>query len=162
MMKFLAAAVLAALLTNSFASAQSTPPPPPPTSFSEPMTLGLEARGTDQTGRESVHAASCEAALAAITAPSNEMDARLARLVAEMNEASEGETIDRMAAVITELVAQREAMQRAFLVALPVATGHAFEHLARGMLSGASASMATCPVLSGERKVPPERSDEGR
>ena len=72
------------------------------------------------------------------------MDDRLASLVREMNNARGSAKVDRMAAVINELVAQRQQMRDAMEKMMPQMMSHMMGHMQSGMHS-----MANCPMMSG-------------
>lgn len=71
-----------------------------------------------------------------------EMDATLQALVGEMNRAEGSAKIDKMAAVIAELVAQRGAMQKQMAEMQPEMMHHMMEHM-----QSAKDSMAGCPMM---------------
>ena len=69
-------------------------------------------------------------------------DQRLDGLVAKMNTASGMEKITATAAVVTEMVAQRRAMQDGIMKMEQGMMGHMMEHMQAG-----AASMAMCPMM---------------
>jgi hypothetical protein len=71
-----------------------------------------------------------------------EMDAKLQTLVGEMNGAQGSAKIDKMAAVITEIVAQRAAMQKQMAELQPEMMHHMMEHMQSG-----KGSMTGCPMM---------------
>ena len=87
------------------------------------------------------------------------MDERLAALVAEMNKARGSAKVDRMAAVINEMVAQRKQMRDEMAAMMPRMMSHMMQHMQDGMTSAAH-SMSNCPMMSnaGEKAqaAPPE------
>jgi hypothetical protein len=72
-----------------------------------------------------------------------DMDAKLNTLVDEMNKAKGSKKVDRMAAVINELVAQRGMMAKEMMQMQPAMMEHMMEH----MQSGMAKSMADCPMM---------------
>ena len=75
------------------------------------------------------------------------MDERLAALVTEMNKAKGSAKVDRMAAVIDEMVAQRKQMRDEMARMMPQMMSHMMQHMQSGMMSGTE-SMAHCPMMS--------------
>jgi UDP-N-acetylglucosamine:LPS N-acetylglucosamine transferase len=76
-----------------------------------------------------------------------QMDERLDSLVAEMNKARGSAKVDRMAAVITELVAQRTQMRDQMMTMMPAMMEHMQHHMAEGMMQNMSSSMENCPMM---------------
>jgi hypothetical protein len=76
-----------------------------------------------------------------------QMDERLDNLVAEMNKAKGSAKVDRMAAVITELVAQRTQMRDQMMTMMPAMMEHMQHHMAEGMMHNLSSSMENCPMM---------------
>lgn len=72
-----------------------------------------------------------------------EMDAKLQSLVDGMNNAKGSAKVDRMAAVLTELVAQRATMRKQMEEMQPKMMEHMMQH----MQSGAMKEMAACPMM---------------
>ena len=79
-----------------------------------------------------------------------EMNAKLQTLVDEMNKAKGSARIDKTAAVINELVAQRAMMQKQMMDMQPKMMEHMMEHMMKGMAD----SMAGCPMMKGSEKAP--------
>ncbi|HYM59936.1 MAG TPA: hypothetical protein VEZ11_03470 [Thermoanaerobaculia bacterium] len=79
-------------------------------------------------------------------ASSKAMDDRLATLVTEMNKARGSAKVDRMAAVISELVAQRKQMREDMTAMMPQMMNHQMQHMQSGMMGGMQ-SMADCPMM---------------
>ncbi|HSP15649.1 MAG TPA: hypothetical protein VLV78_12935 [Thermoanaerobaculia bacterium] len=75
------------------------------------------------------------------------MDARLDELVAQMNKAKGSAKVDRMAAVITELVAQRGQMRDQMTTMMPAMMEHMQHHMAEGMMHSMASSMENCPMM---------------
>ena len=69
-------------------------------------------------------------------------DQRLDGLVAKMNAASGQEKIDATAAVVTELIAQRQTMRERMMSMHHSMMGHMAEHIQAG-----PQSMAMCPMM---------------
>lgn len=82
-----------------------------------------------------------------------EMDAKLQTLVDEMNKAKGSAKVDRMAAVITELVAQRSMMQKQMAEMQPKMMEHMMAHVQSAMVSAASTSMSGCPMMKQGEKT---------
>ena len=75
------------------------------------------------------------------------MDVSLDKLVAEMNAAKGSKKVDAMAAVISELVSQRKAARGMMMQMQPAMMAHMMRHMQMGMMQGAAASMADCPMM---------------
>ena len=85
-----------------------------------------------------------------------EMDAKLQKLVDEMNQAKGSAKVDRTAAVVTELVAQRSMMQKQMMEMHPKMMEHMMQHMKSGMMKGMADSMSGCPMMKrGEKAAPP-------
>ena len=74
-----------------------------------------------------------------------EMDSKMRMLVADMNQATGSAKVDKTAAVVTELVAQRSMMQKQMMEMHPKMMGHMQSHMKGG-------SMSSCPMMSGTTK----------
>jgi hypothetical protein len=72
-----------------------------------------------------------------------EMDARLDQLVAAMNQADGQAKVERMAAVVNELAAQRSQMRDHMAGMMPMM----MQHMGGHMQHGADAVMAECPMM---------------
>lgn len=90
---------------------------------------------------------SCDAMLKQLA----EMDAKLQGLVDVMNAATGPAKVDRMAAVINELVAQRTVMARQLIDLQLVTVRHMSEHLEIGE------SIDDCPIIKEGETAPPHR-----
>ncbi len=75
------------------------------------------------------------------------MDEQLDKLVADMNAARGSKKVDKMAAVIDELVAQRKEMRAQMQTMMPMMMQHMMQHMQAGMMKGMSDSMASCPMM---------------
>ena len=86
-----------------------------------------------------------------------EMDAKLQTLVDEMNKAKGSARIDKTAAVINEMVAQRAMMAKQMMDMQPKMMEHMMEHMKSGMMKGMADSMSSCPMMkeSGKAPTPP-------
>ena len=82
-----------------------------------------------------------------------EMDAKLQTLVDEMNKAKGSAKVDKTAAVITELVAQRAMMQKQTMDMHPKMMEHMKAHMQSGMMEGMASSMSGCPMMKGSEKA---------
>ncbi|MEO8216906.1 MAG: hypothetical protein ABI718_07480 [Acidobacteriota bacterium] len=78
------------------------------------------------------------------------MDAKVDQLVADMNAASGSKKVDRMAAVIGELVAQRKQMREQMQSMMPMMMQHMMQHMQAGMMKGMTDSMSSCPMMKKE------------
>lgn len=76
-----------------------------------------------------------------------EMDARLQQLVDQMNAARGSSKVDRMAAVLTEMVAQRKQMREQMAAMPPMMMQHMMQHLHHSMMKGMGEGMAGCPMM---------------
>ena len=92
----------------------------------------------------------CKTMMHDMQASSKAMDDKLQGLVDEMNQATGSAKIDRMAAVITEITAQRTQMRDQMMTMMPKMMGHMAEH----MKGSGSQSMADCPMMKGAEKTP--------
>jgi len=91
----------------------------------------------------------CEPMVQKMQSSSKAMDDRLQPLIDEMNKAKGAAKIDRMAAVINELVTQRKQMREQMMAMMPQMMGHMMQHMHSGMMSGMSHSMSGCPMMKG-------------
>lgn len=82
-----------------------------------------------------------------------EMDAKLQALVADMNKAKGSAKVDKTAAVVTELVAQRSMMQKQMMEMQPKMMSHMTQHMQSGMMKGMAESMSGCPMMKGSDKA---------
>lgn len=89
----------------------------------------------------------CEAMMEKMQSSSKAMDDRLQPLIDEMNKAKGSARVDRMAAVINELVTQRKQMREQMMAMMPQMMGHMMQHVQSGMMSGMSHSMSDCPMM---------------
>jgi len=78
----------------------------------------------------------------------NAMDAKLDGLVAEMNEATGSARVDKMAAVVNELVAQRSTMQEMMMSMQPMMMYHMTSHMESGTTEGMPKRMSDCPMMA--------------
>ncbi len=94
----------------------------------------------------------CEAMMkqhAAMQKQMAEMDAKLQSLVDDMNRTDGTAKVDKMAAVINELVAQRTTMRKQMAEMQPEMMHHMMEHM-----QGGKGSMADCPMMKQSGKKP--------
>lgn len=108
------------------------------------------AAGGDQPGP--MPSMDCNSMMKEMHGSSQAMDDRLQQLIDEMNKARGSAKVDRMAAVINELVTQRKQMREQMMTMMPKMMGHMSEHMKSGMMSGMSHSMAGCPMMKGAEK----------
>ena len=83
-----------------------------------------------------------------------EMDAKLQTLVDEMNKAKGSAKVDKTAAVVSELVAQRSMMQKQMMEMHPKMMEHMMAHMKSGVMKGMADSMSSCPMMKGGDKAP--------
>lgn len=83
-----------------------------------------------------------------------EMDAKVQALVADMNKARGSAKVDKTAAVVTELVAQRSMMQKHMTEMMPKMMSHMTQHMQSGMMKSMSDSMSGCPMMKGDDQTP--------
>ncbi len=86
----------------------------------------------------------------AMQAKTKAMEEQLDKLVADMNAARGSKKIDKMAAVIDELVAQRKQMRDHMQTMMPMMMQHMMQHMQSGMMKGMMDSMASCPMMKKE------------
>ena len=86
----------------------------------------------------------------AMQAKMKAMDEQLDKLVADMNAARGSKKVDKMAAVIDELVAQRKQMRDAMQSMMPMMMQHMTQHMQAGMIKGMMDSMSSCPMMKNE------------
>ncbi len=84
-----------------------------------------------------------------------EMDSKLQGLVDDMNKAKGSAKVDKTAAVINELVAQRSMMAKQMMDMQPKMMEHMMEHMKSGAMKGMADSMSGCPMMKGSAPVPP-------
>ena len=94
--------------------------------------------------------ADCEAMMQKMQGSSKPMDDRLQMLVDDMNRATGSAKVDRMAAVMNELVTQYKAMREHMTTMMPKMT----EHMAKHKETGGMQAMAGCPMMNGAEKAP--------
>lgn len=83
-----------------------------------------------------------------------EMDSKLQGLVDDMNKAKGSAKVDKTAAVINELVAQRSMMAKQMMDMQPKMMEHMMEHMKSGAMKGMADSMSSCPMMKGSEKAP--------
>lgn len=90
----------------------------------------------------------CQAMMDEMQASQKAMDDRLGALVDSMNKAKGSAKVDRMAAVINEMVVQRKQMRDDMAAMMPQMMNHMMQHMQAGMMSGMKSMMA-CPMMKG-------------
>ena len=115
-------------------TSSQTPMPMPP---GDSMQMPAPSATQDQ-----MPAMDCHAMMDKMKASAKVMDDRLAGLVSDMNKAKGSAKVDRMAAVINEMVAQRKQMRDDMAAMMP----HMMQHMQSGMMGGMK-SMAACPMM---------------
>jgi hypothetical protein len=103
------------------------------------------AKAKPASGMAADMPAKCQAMMAdheKMMAEMKAADQRLDDLVARMNAASGMEKVDATAAVVSEMVAQRKAMQDGMMKMQQGMMGHMMEHMQAG-----KDSMAMCPMM---------------
>lgn len=88
------------------------------------------------------------------------MDTKLEGLVADMNEAKGSSRVDKMAAVINELVAQRSAMIGDMMSMQPMMMKHMMGHMQSGMMKGMGEGMSGCPMMAGTDAADATKHDD--
>jgi hypothetical protein len=88
-----------------------------------------------------------------------QMDERLERLVTEMNSASGSARVDRMAAVINEMVSQRRAMHERMSSMMPKMMQHMSSHMGHAMMR-MHGEMAHCPMMKQEVETEEEDHEQ--
>jgi polyhydroxyalkanoate synthesis regulator phasin len=88
------------------------------------------------------------------------MNAKLQTLVDEMNKAKGSAKVDKTAAVLTELVAQRSMMQKQMMEMQPKMMEHMMSHMHGGMMKGMGDSMSGCPMHKAPEKAPAPPAEE--
>ncbi len=87
-----------------------------------------------------------------------EMNAKLQSLVDDMNRVKGSAKVDKIAAVINELVTQRAMMQKQMMDMQPAMMNHMMEHMKSGMMKGMTDSMSGCPMMK-EGEKPAQESE---
>lgn len=80
-----------------------------------------------------------------------DMDTKLNALVDAMNKAKGSAKIDKVAAVVNELVAQHSMMHKDMMAMQPEMMHHMMGHMQAGMAKGMAESMKDCPMMKGEK-----------
>jgi len=89
-----------------------------------------------------------------------EMNAKLDAMVADMNKAKGSAKVDKTAAVIAGLVAQRPKRQKHMAEMQPKMMEHMMKHMKSGMMKGMSDSMSGCPMMKdGEKGTAPPAAE---
>lgn len=88
-----------------------------------------------------------------------EMNARVQKLVDEMNRAKGSAKVDKTAAVVTELVAQRAMMQKEMMEMQPKMMEHMQEHMRHGMMKAMADAMSGCPMMKHDSAATPPAAE---
>ncbi|MGZ8733426.1 MAG: hypothetical protein ACXW5U_31830 [Thermoanaerobaculia bacterium] len=88
-----------------------------------------------------------------------EMNARLQKLVDDMNSAKGSAKVDKTAAVVTELVAQRAMMQKEMMEMQPKMMEHMKEHMQSGMMKGMADATSGCPMMKHDKAPAPPAAE---
>lgn len=99
-------------------------------------------------------AMNCEAMIQEMQASSKAMDDRLGQLVDDMNKAKDSEKVDRMAAVLNEMVTQRKQLREQMAAMMPKMMSHMSQHAQDGKMEGMAHSMEGCPMMKGKDTAP--------
>jgi len=83
-----------------------------------------------------------------------EMDSKLQALVDDMNKAKGSAKVDKTAAVVNELVAQRAMMAKEMMDMQPKMMEHMTEHMKAGAMKGMADSMSSCPMMKEKAPAP--------
>lgn len=135
---------LAAMLVVASALFAQQPPNPP-------MPPGHSMQTPTAHPSAEMPSMDCQAMMDKMKASSKAMDDRLAALVGDMNSAKGSARVDRMAAVINEMVVQRKQMRDDMATMMPQMMNHMMQHMQSGMQNGMAQSMAACPMM---KKMP--------
>jgi hypothetical protein len=149
---------VAALALAGGVGAQTSPAPAPPPAAKSPQAAPMAGHHMD-AATAAKHEADMKAECQAMMAKKQEMqdklkamDATLDKLVAEMNAAKESKVPDAMekpmAAVITELVAQRKASQAMMMEMQPSMMEHMHMHGPKGAME--------CPMMKTDKAPEPK------
>jgi hypothetical protein len=76
-----------------------------------------------------------------------DMNTKLQTLVDDMNKAKGSARIERMEAVINELVTQRAMMQKEMMDMQPQMMQHMMAHMQSAMMKGMADAMSNCPMM---------------
>ena len=102
----------------------------------------------------------CQAMMEQMQASDKAMDDRLQPLIDDMNKARGSAKVDRMAAVINELVSQRKQMRENMKAMMPKMMGHMMQHMQSGMAKGMAEEMKTCPMMQMKAEEPPAKAEQ--
>jgi hypothetical protein len=83
-----------------------------------------------------------------------DMNAKLQTLVNDMNKAKGSARIDKMEAVLNELVAQRAMMQKEMMDMQPQMMHHMMAHMQSAMMKGMADAMSSCPMMQRSSPTP--------
>lgn len=83
-----------------------------------------------------------------------EMDSKLQALVDDMNKAKGSAKVDKTAAVLTELVAQRSIIAKQMSDMQAKMMEHMMQHMESGAMKGMADSMSGCPMMKAAEKAP--------
>lgn len=86
----------------------------------------------------------------------DEMNSKLQTLVDDMNGAQGAARVDKLAAVVNEMVAQRTMMQKEMMEMQPMMAGHMMEHMQamkgmQGKMGKGTQPMAGCPMMQDDK-----------
>lgn len=135
-------AISTALVVLAATSALAKPPTAPPPA-AHPMAMTGEPGVMDDAmkARHAEMMAEHDRKMAKMTA----MDAQLDELVTKMNAAADNRKVDAVAAVVTELVAQRKDMRQQMMAGPHDMMKHMMKHMPMETMKG----MAECPMMKG-------------
>ena len=102
----------------------------------------------------------CQAMMQQMQTSAQAMDDRLQQLIDDMNKARGSAKVDRMAAVINELVSQRKQMREQMMTTMPQMMGHMMQHMQSGMAKGLAEEMKTCPMMQMKAQQPPAAHEQ--
>lgn len=115
--------------------------------FAIPFASAQTAKGKEKSAM-----AGCEAMMQQHEAMQKQMagmDTKLQALVDDMNRAEGSAKVDKMAAVITEMIGQRSMMQKQMAEMQPQMMHHMMEHMQGGKEGMAGMN---CPMMQGEKQ----------
>lgn len=117
-----------------------------------PLIVPLHAQGQPRTASEQQMMERCKQAMAEHQQMMSRMktaDAELDKLVSRMNAAIGNEKVDATAAVVTEIVKQRQTMHTQMMQMHEHMMAHMSEHMQMADMQAMQRSMQACPMMKG-------------
>lgn len=134
-----------ALMVSPLLFAQQTPADKSP-AMQMPAGQKMQMPMPTATDSGAMPEMNCQAMMDKMQASQTAMDDRLGALVDSMNKAKGSARVDRMSAVINEMVVQRKQMRDDMAAMMPQMMDHMMKHMQQGMMSGMKSAMA-CPMM---------------